>query len=226
MRNPEPDLPDGELSAMLRSIDHPVPRVSADHLMARVRRHRARKSALLAASALVCAATIATAAVPGTALHELVRGLLAGSTRAVVGGEQPSPVVPVSPPREAPMGVAFVPGDRAIIVFRRAQSAGELRIRVEDVASVQLTQASAEGDVRYDLTPDGVDVDNEGSSASYELVIPRALARAAVRVGGAVVATKERMVLSCGGKRAAGASCVVPLRLQDGRLLLKSAVPR
>jgi hypothetical protein len=212
MPDPEMHFGDAELSAMLRSIDHRAPRISADVVMARVRWRHTRNSALLAAAAVVVAATIATAAVPGTALNGFVRGLLGVRARPVAQSERPSSVVPAPLPVAAARGIAFVPGDHANVVFRASQASGELRLRVADVASVRVTQLTEGGDARYDLTPDGVDVDNAGSTASYELVLPTALVRATVRVGGRVVASKERAVLSCGGKRPAAASCVLPLR--------------
>lgn len=213
MGHPERQFGDAELSAMLRTIDHRPPSVSADAVMSRVRRARMRHSALIAACALVSMATIATAAVPGTALNGFVRGLLGVSARHEGGSGQPSQVGAASPAASAAArGVGFVPGERANIVFRAAQEAGELSVRVGDVASVRITQTTAGGEARFDLTPDGVVVGNEGSTASYELVLPTSLARATVRVGSRAVVSKDRSELTCEGKSVREESCEVPLR--------------
>ena len=212
MGHPEQQFSEAELSALLRSIDHRPPAVGADAVMRRVRRRRTARSALLAACALVSIATIATAASPGTALNGFVRGLLGVGARSAVRAAHSSGERPPAPRAAAARGIAFVPGERADIVFRSTQSAGELRARVDDVTSVRLTQMNEGGDARLELTPDGVTVGNEGATASYALVLPKTLARATVRVGGRTVVTLSPAGLSCGGARVTTAGCTVSMR--------------
>lgn len=212
MENPEQQFSDAELTALLRSIDHRPPRVEADALMHRVRRRRTMRSALLAACALASVATIATAASPGSALNRIVRDLMGLTSPSVTRSARPSAKFPPGSRAEAPRGIAFVPGERANIVFRGGQASGELHVDVDDVTSVQLTQTSEGGETRLELTPDGVVVGNEGTTASYSLVLPRTLARATVRVGGRAVVTLSPVGLSCGGRHEAALACTVSMR--------------
>lgn len=210
MRDPERHLTDNEFAQLLTLLDHPVPRVDATQIMTRVRKSRTKKSAMLAAAALLFAATIATAAVPGTALHDLVRTLFEEESTAVVNPHRGSRVQR-EPPAAAPRGIAFAPRDHATIVFRAEQSSGELYVRVDSSSSVKIT-ATGDGDARYELTPDGAEVENAGSTASYEIVIPAALAHATVRVNGRVMSSKEGAELVCNAKRASTGRCVVALQ--------------
>ncbi len=207
---------DAELSIVLRSIDHRPPSVRADDVMRRVHRRHRWRSALLAASAVVSMATIATAAVPGTALNGFVRGVLGRRETPTVLPMHPSPAAPAQAPQiAAARGVAFVPGERAIIVFRASQTSGELRISLADVTTVRITQTTERGNASFDLTTTGVEVGNEGSTASYELVIPSTLALATVRLEGRTIVTKDGATLSCGGRRIRGLSCLVPVRARS-----------
>jgi hypothetical protein len=203
---------EGDFAQLFALLDHPVPRVDAIEIITRVRRHRARRSALLAAAALLCAATVATAAVPGTGLNDIVRSLLGGTSTATVRPPRGSseqvqlPAVPAPP-----LGIAFVPGDRATITFRADQSSGELYVRVDTTSSIRIT-ATGGHVARYDLTPSGVEIDNVGSTASYELVLPATLAHATVRVSERLIASRERGKLECGERPARGNGCVVVLQ--------------
>ena len=212
MRDPERQLMEGDFAQLFALLDHPVPRVDAVQIIARVRRLRTRRSAMLAAAALLCAATIATAAVPGTGVNDIVRSLLGQpSTRTVRLQHESSKRTQLPAVPAAPLGIAFIPRERATILFRADQPSGELYVRVDTTSSVKLT-ATGGGVTRYDLTPDGVEIDNVGSTASYELVLPATLAHVTVRANGRVIASRERGRLECGAKATAGDSCVVVLQ--------------
>jgi len=213
MTGTERPFDDAELSIVLRSIDHRPPSVGADDVMRRVRRRHTWRSALLAASALVSMATIATAAVPGTVLNGFVRGVLGLRETPAVLQMPPSPAAPAQAPKlAAARGVAFVPGERATIVFRASQSSGEVRVSLAEVTTVRITQTTERGDASFDLTTMGVEVGNEGSTASYDVVIPSTLAHVTVRVEGRTIVTKDGAALSCGGRRISGVGCVVSVR--------------
>lgn len=215
MTGTERPFDDVELSIVLRSIDHRPPSVRADDVMRRVHRRHRWRSALLAASALVSMATIATAAVPGTVLNGFVRGVLGLREAPTLLPKHPSPAAPAQAPRvAAARGVAFVPGERAIIMFRASQSSGEVRVSLAEVTTVRITQTTERGDASFDLTTTGVEVGNEGSAASYEVVVPTTLAHVTVRVEGRTIVTKDGAELSCGGRRISGVSCIVAVREQ------------
>jgi hypothetical protein len=142
-----------------------------------------------------------------------VRGVLGLGDKGAVVSAHPAPAVPTQASEAvAARGLAFVPGEEAIIVFRAAQSSGEVRVRLADVPTVRITQTTERADASFDLTTTGVEVGNEGSTASYEVVIPTTLARVTVRVAGRAIVTKEGAALSCGGRRISGVRCVVPMR--------------
>ena len=213
MTGSERQFGDTELSLMLRLIDNLPPRVRADDVMRRVHRRHVRRSALLAACALVSIATIATAAVPGSVLNKYVRGILGLGDKGAGVSAHPAPAVPTQASEAVAMrGIAFVPGEEAIIVFRAAQSSGEVRVRLADVPTVRIEQTTERGDASFDLTTAGVEVGNVGSTASYEVVIPTTLARVTVMVEGRAIVTKEGAALRCGGRRISGVGCAVPVR--------------
>lgn len=199
---------DDALSRMLASIDHPIPPLEVESVMRRARVRSARRSALLAAAAVILVASVATATVPGSFARRYVERWLDRR------------VAPHSPPTSAQArgdgasdagsrGIAFAPGPQVDIDFREEQLSGALEVRWADVATVMLTQTGSQSDAHYALTPDGVIVDNAGSRASYSLVLPRTLVRARVRVAGKVMLSKEGETLSCAGVREDTGRCVI-----------------
>ena len=77
------------------------------------------------------------------------------------------------------------------------------------MGTVLLAQTGSNGEAHYALTPTGVVVDNEGSTASYSLVLPRSLPRARVRIAGRVVLSKDGDTVSCAGARDDSGTCVI-----------------
>lgn len=199
---------DDALSRMLASIDHPIPPLEVGSVMRRARVRSGRRSALLAAAAVLMVASVATATVPGSFARRYLQRWIDRR------------VAPRSPPTSGQArgdgasdagsrGIAFAPGSQVDIDFKAEQTSGALQVRWADVATVMLTQTGSESDAHYALTPDGVIVDNAGSRASYSLVLPRTLAQARVRVAGKVMLSKEGQTVSCAGVREDTGSCVI-----------------
>ena len=205
MPEPEEQFADDELSRMLASIDHRVPALRANDIIKRARIRSGRRSALLAAAAVILAASVATAAVPGSYLRRYLQHLIDGGVTAPAarqtGAADASDV--------SSRGIAFAPGPQVDVDFRAEQSSGALQVRWADVSSVMLAQTGSSGDAHYALTPGGVIVDNGGSTASYSLVLPRTLARARVRIAGRLVFSKDADSVSCTGTRVDTGSCVI-----------------
>ena len=205
MSNPDEQFADDVLSGMLASIDHPAPLLRADDVIRRVRMRMKRRSALLAAAAVIAVAGVAAAAVPGSFVHRYLERLSAhrSASSTALGATAPTANDAAS------RGIAFAPGAQLDVDFRAEQVSGALEVRWAETPLVQLSQTGASGDAHYALTPGGVIVDNGGSTASYSLVLPRTLARAHVRVAGRVVLFKEGETVSCVGVRADSGTCVI-----------------
>ncbi len=195
---------DAELSRLLASSDHRVPLVSVNDVIRRARTRSGRPSLLIAAMALLTVAGVATASVPGTILHRYAQRLLARVTQAPAKVES-APAASDAASR----GISFAPGAQVDVDFRAAQASGALQVRWADVSTVLLAQTGSNGEAHYALTPDGVTVDNEGSTASYSLVLPRTLPRAHVRIAGRVVFAKDGDAVSCAGARDDSGTCVI-----------------
>ena len=205
MPEPEEQFADDELSRMLASIDHRVPALRVNDVIKRARIRSGRRSALLAAAAVILAASVATAAVPGSYLRRYLQHLIDGRATALAPRQTGSAVASDVSSR----GIAFAPGPHVDVDFRAEQASGALQVRWADVSSVMLAQTGSSGDAHYALTPGGVIVDNGGSTASYSLVLPRTLARARVRIAGRLVFSKDADSVSCTGTRVDTGSCVI-----------------
>lgn len=208
MHDPEDRFTDAELTAMLALLDHPVPHVSADYLLTRSRRRGSRRSMLIAAAAVVVTAGVAAAAVPSVTLRGLANQMF---------GRRMPPVPQIAIDAKSRstsnvQAIAFVPRARAKIVFEATQSAGRLRVRVVPESSVRVLESGVEHRAQFALSPEGVSVRNAGSTASYELVIPVALARASVWIAGVRVYEKEGASVRCLRALAPDGNCLIPMR--------------
>lgn len=196
---------DEELSRMLASIDHPAPPLRASWIIARARARAGRRSALLAAAAVLMVASVATASVSGSFVRRFLQTLLDGGAPAPVA----APTGNAAATDAASRGIAFAPGAQVDVDFRAEQTSGALQVRWAEVPTVMLTQTGASGDAHYALTPSGVIVSNDGSTASYTLVLPRTVMTARVRVAGRIVFSKDADNVSCTGTRVDTGSCVI-----------------
>jgi hypothetical protein len=195
---------DAELSRLLASIDHRVPVVNVNDVIVRARRRSGRPDLLIAAAALLAVTGVAAASVPGTFLNRYAERLVARVTQA------PATVAPAPAATDAAArGISFAPGAQVDVDFRAAQASGALQVRWAEVGTVLLAQTGSNGEAHYALTPTGVVVDNEGSVASYSLVLPRTLPRARVRIAGRVVLSKDGDTVSCAGARDDSGTCVI-----------------
>ena len=173
---------DRAIADSLRLLDHPAPELSVATVVARARSRPALRRPLMAAglSALFAAAA-AAAVIPGSPLN-LYLGRVVGGWREAPPTVSPRPAQPDLP---QPRGVAFVPGPEVEVVFRRAQSGGEIRLSLGESSTVRIT--GTDPAAAYSLDPARVTVDNQSSDGIYEIVVPRTLRHAQVRVDGRVV---------------------------------------
>jgi hypothetical protein len=94
-------------------------------------------------------------------------------------------------------------------VFRDTQSVGAMRVVIETAPSVQLTHHG--GMATYAMTMSGIEIENTGSSASFELILPASVADATVRVGSRTVLRKHGAHLRADVGRDSSGAYVIPL---------------
>jgi anti-sigma factor RsiW len=133
---------------------------------------------------IAAAATLFIVAVAGATVGRLFVRALVDRVRTVVTGPAAHP----EPSATAQAGVGFLPGVAAEITFDAPQDRGELRLSLADTAEIAI-RASAP--VSYRVRAGGVALHNQGSAASYDVVIPRTAPHVRVLVGGRVVFEKR-----------------------------------
>jgi len=180
---------DAVVAEALRLLDHPVPRRSADDVLAEARRRQVERSPRRAwrlAAAVGLTVAGAAAALPSSPLRRLL-GRAPGDAPA--GAPHASPAAPPATSPEtlrdaASAGVAVVPRERVEVAFLR-QSRGRLELRF--VEGPQLSLVPRGADVRVTVRPDRIAVEDTTGRASFELLVPRSVAQLRVEVGGVTV---------------------------------------
>ena len=173
------DEQDGhDIDAMLRHLDHPVPPVTAEGVIARARASEGRRRLRWAAGIVLAVGAAGAAwAIPGSPLRGWVAALTAKTSH------EPSPIEQ-APPRVEPKpvlaGIAVDPGTRLVIEFVEHQHVGQIRITLTSGGQVEIRAPN--GAARYTSEPGRLLVDNRGSSAAFEVNIPRTAAMVEVMV--------------------------------------------
>lgn len=191
---------------MLALLDGPVPPVTVDAVIARAgggrRRHLRR--AVAAGIGVLFVAAVAAAAVPGSPLRAVIRQLTMPDAAPRASRHPGAPA-----PRPSEAGVAFVPSAHVEVDFSYVQDEGSARVVIVPTAAVEVRHWG--GVAAYALTARGVVVDNPGSRASYEVLIPAAAGRVRVRIAGREVLTKNGATVSANVRPEGGSAYVIPL---------------
>lgn len=203
------DHRDTELEALLRTLDHAPPSVTADHVIARAGRTRSRVR-WAAGIAVGLGVAGAAYALPGSPLPAWVDAAaewvgLAGSPRQGVRATRPDGE------DAGPAGIAFDAGESVVVVFR-SPSEGYLRV-VPATDSLVVIEAPA-GAARFTSEPGRLLIDPL-SPDTFELRLPASTARVEVLADGRRVFLKE-------GQRVSAGTAPGP----DGSYLLPLAAPR
>ena len=200
-----------ETAALLASLDHIVPRPDVEAVVARARRSNWHgRRALAAGLALLVVAVGAAAALPHSPVRQwLGRVLGVGRRHAAVARDTNGAV------QSGRNGVALLPGPSIEVVFRERQSAGSIRILLDSGPDAVVQTVG--GAVRYAVGPSRVVVDNAHASASYEVLIPRTVPRARVRIGDRVVFAKEQAAISCDVPADSAGRYVIDFAPPEGR---------
>jgi hypothetical protein len=157
------------------------------------------------------AAAAAAAVIPGSPFH-----LYLG--RVVGGWRQAPPAVSARPSQSNPSqpeGVAILGGDEVEVVFRGSQAAGEIRVSLGESPSVRVT--GTDPDASYAVETARVTVDGKSSDGVYDIVLPRSVVHARIRIGERVVFEKTGDAISTIGTADSGERYRIPFGDVDAR---------
>jgi anti-sigma factor RsiW len=181
---------EAEVFALFEHLDHDAPVVDAASFTA-LTRGRVPAWTRRAAGVVVAAALAGAAyAIPGSPLPALVRQLAStfpGHEPAAPparGGDVSTPAQP------ATSGIAVPAGDHFVIRFAATQEHGSVTVRLTDDGMVRVRVTG--GTVAFTTDNGRLDIGNRGSSADYEIEIPRSAVRIEIRVADTARFVKDR----------------------------------
>lgn len=182
-------LLDEDIGDLLRHLDHPLPPLRATDVMRRVASRRWIVAARAATVLLALGLGGVGFAAPSSPLSTFVvkvtswmRGTLAAPATRAPAAPDPSVQVMTAPDPKALSGVAVSAGRKMIIEFRATQERGTARVSLDDVPDVSVRTLAGGG--AFTSTDGALHIDNQGSIASFAIVIPRAAPHVEIRVGG------------------------------------------
>ena len=205
-----------EVDAMrlLAALDVDMPRVTALQLI-ESGRARARDSAWIRWAAVIVLAVgiVGTAyAAPGSPLPRWVSAIIGDVSRKprdVGSVGEPSHQAQREAQDRAASGIAMDADTALLVLFTSRQASGHARVSLTDAAEV--TVRSFTPGVPFKSDVGRLVVENRGSTADFEVLIPRAAPRVEIRVGSERVYLKERDRITAPGVAGSGDSRVVPL---------------
>jgi hypothetical protein len=189
----------------LRRLDRPPPRVEAAAVMTGRRRHPVTWNRWAAGVVLALALAGAAYALPGSPLRRLVHQI------AALMGEAPrtDTRTPREPTDTAARGIGVTPGDRFTIVFSTEQPGGVAVVSLTDRADIAVRAIGGAATFTSDV--DRLSIDNVGSSARFQIEIPRRAPFVEIRVGRHRVFSKEGLRVITGARRDSDDRYLVPL---------------
>ena len=170
---------------LFRHLDHPLPRVDAGALATRARARDAEWRPWAAGLLIVAGLASAAYAAPGSPVPEWIREVFHVGDRPGVVPKAPGPVSPV----EGQAGVAVTPGAGLVILFTSRQAEGEARVTLTEGGQVVVRALTGAASFTSDV--DRLVVENRGSSATFEILIPRQAPRVEIRVAGVRMFLKD-----------------------------------
>jgi hypothetical protein len=112
-------------------------------------------------------------------------------------------------PTEDPRGIVAAPGQNLVIVFAVSQAAGHATIMVG--AGEEVDVRALEGRAAFTSDDDVLWIDNRGSTASFEIRIPRAAPRVEIRIGDQRVFLKDASRITTDAPVRGDGAYVLPL---------------
>lgn len=193
MRDDQRDQDD--INQLLERLDHPLPAVSVEQVIARAKVRRAGWVKWAAGILLVVGLGGVAYAMPGSP----VRGWIDSVVDRILGPNRPPSVMVDSGTGggAAPAaGIAMDPGSDLRIVFTHAADSAVARVSLVD--GEQVTVRAPGGAATFTADVSQLIVDNALAPASYEIGIPRNAPRVEIRVAGRRVFLKENEKLTGG----------------------------
>lgn len=177
---------DKRVLALLRQVDHAVPAIDPEALVARLRWTTPAWGRWAAAILLFLGVVGAAYALPGSPLRHWVRTAVAW-----IGGGETPPGQPAAAdaPAGSVAGIAALPGKRFVIEFQSAEQGGKAKVSLSDRKEV--TVRAPAGAASFTSRAGRLIVVNAGLGAQYEIGIPRTAPRVEIRVAGATVFVKD-----------------------------------
>ncbi|HJR33964.1 MAG TPA: hypothetical protein VJ817_03395 [Gemmatimonadales bacterium] len=184
---PEERAEEREIGALLRALDHPMPPVSAESVLALAGSRRGAGPLRWAAAILLIAGVAGAAyAIPGSPVRSWVREVLAGRPATVSAPPAPRPDDP------GVAGIAVRPGRRLVILFRETQQAASAAIVFEDRREGDVLVAGPSGAATFRLEGERLTVDNSPTdSPRFEVRIPRDAPHVEIHAGPRLVFLKQ-----------------------------------
>jgi hypothetical protein len=176
---------DSSVFALLRKVDHAVPVVDPEALVARLGWSSLGWGRWVAGLLLPVSIVGAVYALPGSPLRQWIR------TAAVwIGGSQPPASSSRAEASTLPMaGMVAVPGPRFVIAFESPESGGHARVSLTDGKHV--TVRAPTGAASFTSAASRMGIANAGTGATFEIEIPRTAPRVEIRVAGARIFLKD-----------------------------------
>lgn len=176
-----------EILALLGNLDHVghVPNRRAVVTRARGQNSRwmVRAAGFLAAAALAGVAY----AVPGSPLQGIASRIFGGRGSSTASVAPTASSAPASTPTVS--GVTVAAGKQMVIDFTSKQSSGSIRVGLSDDPEIAVRAIG--GGATFSSAEEALTVNNEGSTASYTIVIPRVAPSVEIRVGSSRVLAKN-----------------------------------
>jgi hypothetical protein len=162
------------VSQRLRRLDHRQPQVSVENVLA----HRAwlpRWGRWAASIILALAAAGVAYAVPGSPLPRLLSRIIHPTHREA--STEPRRQVGLDPRS----GIAVDPGDRLTIAFQIGRARDSAIVTLANRADVAVRARG--GSISFSSDPDRLSIRNQGGSARFEIMVPRAARAVEIRSG-------------------------------------------
>ena len=195
---------ESQILALLRKVDHAVPRVDPVALAGRLRWTTPAWGRWAAGILLVLGMAGAAFALPGSPVPRWIR-----SAVAWVGGGELPPSAGEPNPDALPAGIAAVPGPRFVIAFESPEPGGDARVTFSD--GEQVTVRAPSGAAGFTSTARSLVITNARTGARFEIVIPRQAPRVEIQVAGARVFLKEGARVTAPRSAAAHGAYLIPL---------------
>ena len=177
---------EGEIFALLRQVDHAVPAVKAETVVARARGVGAVWGRWAAGILLFLGVAGAAYALPGSPLRDWVRSVVA----SFGAPDQPPPApARVQAPDEGIAGIAAIPGRQFVIAFESSEPGGFARVSLTE--GEEVTIRAPIGAASFTSAADRLVITNSGSGATFEIEIPRKAPRVEIRVAGHRIFLKD-----------------------------------